>query len=443
MKRKHQIAIGVVVVLGGLGFGVVRSWSSAYDRAMARAKALGLPLRPEDVTPNLPPPSENAAGDYRAATAKRKLIPTDDRNIGEVFDPGLPELELKNHSLLKTLGTIDSARVDRALAQWASAFKDMEAGARKPKLVWNRDWKEGAFLLLPEYAELKNMTRAMLLDADRRFEKGDRDGGIKRLEQVRTLAHQIGQEPILLGKLVEISVAQLMLRKVSALMYRHRSDETAVRDLRNLVMKVNPTPMTIPFRGQLYAGLRNVDLLGRDPADFEDLIQSDVDSLTFQSLRLSSVRQTVKTRLLEGMIETFDEVLKAPEDWEVTEKAFDRHDGTLAADNSLPGKAVQFLTPVFVQSAQAQGALLATRRQVIVFSHLADSWRTTGRWPATLPDLGEDSIDPFSHKPFIYRLTSDGFVLYSIGPDRVDDGGLFDKGTKDRVLGVKDGRLNR
>ena len=31
--------------------------------------------------------------------------------------------------------------------------------------------------------------------------------------------------------------------------------------------------------------------------------------------------------------------------------------------------------------------------------------------------------DPFSGKPFAYRTTAEGFILYSAGVDRDDDGG--------------------
>jgi hypothetical protein len=37
-------------------------------------------------------------------------------------------------------------------------------------------------------------------------------------------------------------------------------------------------------------------------------------------------------------------------------------------------------------------------------------------------------IDPFSGQPLVYRLTEDGFVLYSVGKDGKDDGGRFPSG---------------
>ena len=51
-----------------------------------------------------------------------------------------------------------------------------------------------------------------------------------------------------------------------------------------------------------------------------------------------------------------------------------------------------------------------------------------GRNPAKLADLvpeylGEVPKDPFSGAELVYRLTSTGYLLYSVGTDRKDDGG--------------------
>ncbi|MCS6830422.1 MAG: hypothetical protein NZ749_07240, partial [bacterium] len=51
--------------------------------------------------------------------------------------------------------------------------------------------------------------------------------------------------------------------------------------------------------------------------------------------------------------------------------------------------------------------------------------KTQGRYPASLQVLGNSPhfIDPFSGKPFVYRSQGGRYVLYSVGPNGVDDGG--------------------
>ena len=53
-----------------------------------------------------------------------------------------------------------------------------------------------------------------------------------------------------------------------------------------------------------------------------------------------------------------------------------------------------------------------------------------GGYPKTLNALVEADflkqlpMDPYSDKPFVYRKTDDGFILYSVGNNFKDDGGI-------------------
>jgi hypothetical protein len=51
-----------------------------------------------------------------------------------------------------------------------------------------------------------------------------------------------------------------------------------------------------------------------------------------------------------------------------------------------------------------------------------------GRFPPTLAQLSPEvmeamPLDPFTEKPLVYRPRGRGYVLYSVGPDGVDNGG--------------------
>jgi hypothetical protein len=55
-----------------------------------------------------------------------------------------------------------------------------------------------------------------------------------------------------------------------------------------------------------------------------------------------------------------------------------------------------------------------------------------GEYPARLDDLAPQIIDevppdPFTGEPFVYRRTDRGFVVYSVGPNLEDDGGVEDR----------------
>ncbi len=80
-----------------------------------------------------------------------------------------------------------------------------------------------------------------------------------------------------------------------------------------------------------------------------------------------------------------------------------------------------------VQTLAKKGSRAAVDEAMVRLAcRLAEYKLATGSFPATLDSLpAEETLDPLSGEPFRYRLEEGGFVLYSIGPDKVDDGGLF------------------
>jgi hypothetical protein len=57
--------------------------------------------------------------------------------------------------------------------------------------------------------------------------------------------------------------------------------------------------------------------------------------------------------------------------------------------------------------------------------------QVAGKYPEDLPLAGEQRLDPFNGEPLRYRLHDGGFLVYSVGPDLVDnDGTPFDRSSR-------------
>jgi len=72
---------------------------------------------------------------------------------------------------------------------------------------------------------------------------------------------------------------------------------------------------------------------------------------------------------------------------------------------------------------------LAIVNQIRIFAALKRYFLVHGQWPESLEQLKiEDAaqvlIDPLCDKPFVYELTPQGFRLYSLGPNGIDDSGV-------------------
>ena len=83
--------------------------------------------------------------------------------------------------------------------------------------------------------------------------------------------------------------------------------------------------------------------------------------------------------------------------------------------------------------------LLADRRGNQILIALRRFRNKTGKWPENLDELKplappEIFIDPQNNGPFIYKLTDDGFILYSTGPNNIDEGGSDKNGADDRAI---------
>lgn len=83
--------------------------------------------------------------------------------------------------------------------------------------------------------------------------------------------------------------------------------------------------------------------------------------------------------------------------------------------------------------------LLADRRGNQILIALRRFRNKTGKWPENLDALlgyidKNILIDPQNNDSFVYKLTDDGFIMYSKGPNNIDEGGSDKDGADDRAI---------
>jgi len=89
------------------------------------------------------------------------------------------------------------------------------------------------------------------------------------------------------------------------------------------------------------------------------------------------------------------------------------------------------ITPVFTGAYRRACEETAYQRLAQVSVSLTGYRARTGSYPAHLSDTvnGEPlPLDPYSGKPFTYRQSGGGYLLYSVGPNGIDDGGKIGAG---------------
>jgi hypothetical protein len=105
-------------------------------------------------------------------------------------------------------------------------------------------------------------------------------------------------------------------------------------------------------------------------------------------------------------------------DWDRIEAQFEH----------IPGALYRLATPAYLHLLPAVARADASRR-VAQFAVAVTSYRANeGKFPARAEDvvpkyLPQVPPDPFTGEPLKLKVTADGVVVYSVGPDGVDDGG--------------------
>ncbi|HEX4588374.1 MAG TPA: hypothetical protein VH120_00470 [Gemmataceae bacterium] len=126
-----------------------------------------------------------------------------------------------------------------------------------------------------------------------------------------------------------------------------------------------------------------------------------------------AVRQKEMDKFFEGL-KTVKPRITGPED-EISGESIGN---TLAA----------LFLPAVQKLQTAQDRYDQTRQNLFIAFVLAAYHADNGRYPPKLDDLAPNYLtavpgDLFSGRPLIYRPTKNGYLLYSVGPNGVDDGG--------------------
>jgi len=146
-----------------------------------------------------------------------------------------------------------------------------------------------------------------------------------------------------------------------------------------------------------------------------------------------TMRRQYTAKVLEGFREAFQALPVEPERWEIADREMKAIEKKIDADKS-PGNAVFAAAFPVLKPGDFQGTLYARRNLLLTSLRLLSERNKTGKFPVKLPDGGKTSQDPFRHRPLAYVPNGvEGFLLYSVGPDLVDDGGV--PKTKDRATG--------
>ncbi|HUT95693.1 MAG TPA: hypothetical protein VMY37_39930 [Thermoguttaceae bacterium] len=166
----------------------------------------------------------------RAALAHRLLPSSLDKTYGNaapmyckaiLMARPEPEVWLKAEQWLATPpGNLPEDEVRRTVGSFDPAFEQLLIGSRRTYCDWGLPiWETDNpyLILLPELQESRNLARIVALRTQLAIAEGDLDKAVGSLQVGFTLARHVGEQPILVGGLVGTAIAHRMADQVERL----------------------------------------------------------------------------------------------------------------------------------------------------------------------------------------------------------------------------------
>ncbi len=412
--------IGVPLLTCGIGGWLVYSRVSGsatkLSNEIAKLKAHGVPTEIADLAPNPPVPnSENAANLYHDLGAQLKAIKND------------PSVKLLDDFYNSDNPGPDLSKVLQATRTHQAIFAVADKLISKPRVDFKRDYSNGVALLFPEYNDMRRIAKWQCSRARAQWMSGNRDAALLSLRAAYRVAEHISLEAHLIGQMVCTSITSICHRTLEYFVVDARNDPAFVQKVEKMLLALQDrADIWRAFGGELVIG--RVTLQTMKTGGFSSITDTITDpsmrEMGFLDALLSDpgLRRMYEAKYCEAWRTIFDGFPSDKEDWNGLRAAYKKRWQEITADKSIENAFNRLMFADFSDSADTVAKQVAERRVQLLSLKLLQT-RAKGL-PADLSAYGQLAIDPFTNKPMRYERKGKAFKIWSIGPDRIDQGGV-------------------
>lgn len=389
---------------------------TTLEQAVDAAKSLGFPWTVADFEPVDPIPDDQNA----ALTA---VSIADSITFRKEWYTSVPPFFPK----------ADGDALRKAISLEGSVLDKLKLEIEKPHWYIARDWDLGTILPYPDLGHTRNAARALTSRAVVRAADGDVDGALSDLASCRKLARHMSTEAALFPMFASQGIYQLT--NIAAARIAELWNKDATR-LESLAKCLNSNPAAFDgeswIRSEIYNGIAQY----RNKALYNDLNAKglittdgpppkvDPSRLVRDGLPTDAYSQDVLYAHLYFWVYGFADVWSEDGFVPGWGSKLDKVVKSYRDEGDLVAKAASLLFPDFGQIEfsiqRAKGMEMLTKTLVRAISLRNEK----GSFPASLSELGVPSADPVnSSRQLVYKVTSKGFAIYSLGKNGKDDGG--------------------
>jgi len=381
------------------------------------------------------PEERNAVGPVRKVKAllgtnfKVPMRPDDSLLSGDIFSDLAPnELMRESDRLLLDqclLPHQEAIGVARTLIRYGRGRYDLRLPTNPLSLRFHFE------------QDVREVASLLKLDSERNFLDGNAAEAVEDIRAMLAAARAIGDAPTLMGQLVHIAVDAVAVGRVQRLLAMcddvpglDRLDRHLAGEAREPILShgmKDERAYTVAFFEGLTSNRISLDEALSVAEQFGSFF-SDSKSGKRRSAywyRPKVAREgAYYLRIMNHLCEVSDRPLHEQAD--VYRQAID--DAKSHADYILAVRPLPATEKVF-EAAQRCRAQLHCARVAIAVDRFRQAKK---RWPASLDGiplnlLPEVPIDPYDGHPVRFRRTDTGVVLYTLGPNLIDDGGAVEQ----------------
>jgi hypothetical protein len=366
------------------------------------------------------PDAENAALRVQAAAAMLPPTWTKFRALAKALEQ-MPASQLNEQQIV-----LLRKQLEQGSAALSEARKLASLSTGRFTAQETPDWLHSLPLHLNQVGQVMDLLE---YDALERIQYGDTPGALRSCRGEAVAGRALGDEPMPMSQVFRISAVVMGLRTVERALAQGQATDADLASLERLLEEEDAHPgLLIALRGEralLHGLLERFETgdLWVGVVTHQPVPSSPVGRL--MSLVERNAIRSDHARFLEAITE---QIRRAQQSFETLPGPFQSAPGFYYRDYhsvvELLEDGVQTLGPNF----QHFHALL--RCGVVMLA--AERFRLANeRWPGSMEELVPRFLtrpipDPYYGKPIRLRRLEGGLLIYSIGPDGVDDGGAID-----------------
>jgi hypothetical protein len=307
------------------------------------------------------------------------------------------------------------AKAEQLVDQYAAQLERLhQAAAMDGQARYPVDLSRGPETIVSHVQHLRQAARVLALDAHVRAHRGDVEGAVHSMTTIAALADSLDREPIMVSQLVRVAIESIAVNTMAELTpYLQLNDSQWQRLADSLREDEQPADsLQRTIAGEQAMGLVAFNQL--DETTGLGMISRDDDRAYYlESMqRLSEACELPPRQAMHAAQQIQQDIADTVGNSPISRLRYTLTSMAMPASDNFVGA-------VFDSQARRRVG------QTLLAIHRYRQQR--GAWPPSLDQLVADylpqlPLDPYTGKPLLYRVEGNGYVLYSVGKNGMDDG---------------------